>query len=36
MFSKVGTNVETAMKQGIKVALENGDAKENNGRIGIG
>lgn len=33
MFSKVGNNVETAMRQGIKIALQNGDAKENNGRI---
>jgi hypothetical protein len=33
MFSKVGNNVENAMKQGIKVALENKYAKENNGRI---
>jgi hypothetical protein len=32
-FSKVGNNVDVAMRRGMQVAIENGFAKENNGGI---
>ncbi len=34
-FAKVGSNVDNAMRQGIRVAVENGFAREENGRVSL-